>query len=218
MDSQRRRFVAFFGFVFIVLLFPSVSSAKFREGFGLYAGFHSPSESSTDSIYGSVPMFGAKYKLAVSTHTGLAASISLHRKKGDPYNDNTFVNTDSSSSLTFAPVEMSYIINLISNLPETDRRVHSLYIGVGVNHIWTREEAPGSPLATGTAFGSQVLAGTTFSISKNFVLGLEFKHLRNRPLMKLDSGRNYRVQLDGTQAQMTFVWHFGKLVADSNTN
>lgn len=209
MDSQRRRFVKFFGFVSIILIFPSVSSANFREGFGLYGGFHSPSESSTDSIYGSLPTFGVKYKLAVSTHTGLAASIGLLRKKGDPYNDNTFVNTDSSSSVTFVPAEISYIINLISNLPETERRVHSLYIGVGVNHIWTREQAPGSPLATGAAFGSQVLAGTTFSISKKFVLGLEFKHLRNRPLMKLQSGRNYRVQLDGTQAQMTFVWHFG---------
>ena len=216
MDSQRRRFVTLFGFLSIVLIFPSVSSARFQEGFGLYAGFHSPSESSTDSIYGSVPMFGIKYKLAVSSHTGLAASISLHRKNGDPYNDNTFVSADSSSNLTFAPVEMSYIINLISNLPETDRRVHSLYIGVGVNHIWTREQAPGSPLATGAAFGSQVLAGTTFSISKHFVLGLEFKHLRNRPLMKLESGRNYRVQLDGTQAQMTFVWHFGKVDAAPN--
>ena len=209
MDSQRRRFVTFFGFVSIVLILPSVSSANFREGFGLYAGFHSPSESSTDSIYGSVPMFGVKYKLAVSSHTGLAASTGFLRKKGDPYNDNTFVSTDSSSSLTFIPVEISYIINLISNLPETDRRIHSLYIGVGVNHIWTREQAPGSPLATGAAFGSQVLAGTTFSISRKFVVGLEFKHLRNRPLMKLESGRNYRVQLDGTQAQMTFVWHFG---------
>lgn len=216
MDSQRRRFITFFGFLSIVLIFPSVSSARFQEGFGLYAGFHSPSESSTDSIYGSVPMFGIKYKLVVSSHTGLAASISLHRKNGDPYNDNTFVSADSASNLTFAPVEMSYIINLISNLPETDRRVHSLYIGVGVNHIWTREQTPGSPLATGAAFGSQVLAGTTFSISKNFVLGLEFKHLRNRPLMKLESGRNYRVQLDGTQAQMTFVWHFGKLAAAPN--
>ena len=210
MNSQRRRFVTFFGFMSIILIFPSVLSARFQEGFGLYGGFHSPSESSSDSIYGSMPMFGVKYKLAVSSHTGLAASISVLQKNGDPYNDNTFVSTDSSSSLTFAPVEISYIINLISNLPETERRVHSLYIGVGVNHIWTRERAPGSPLATGAAFGSQVLAGTTFSISKNFVLGLEFKHLRNRPLMKLDSGRTYRVQLDGTQAQLKFVWHFGR--------
>lgn len=209
MDFQRRRFVTLFGFVSIVLIFPAVSSAQFQEGFGLYGGFHGPSEDSTDSIYGSVPLFGVKYKLAVSARTGLAASISMLRKKGDPYNDNTFVSTDSSSSLTFVPVEISYIINLISNLPETNRRVNSLYIGVGVNHIWTREQAPGSPLATGTAFGSQILAGTTFLISKNFVLGLEFKHLRNRPLMKWDSGRNYRVQLDGTQAQMTFVWHLG---------
>lgn len=210
MNSQRRRFVTFFGFVSIILISPSVSSARFQEGFGLYGGFHSLSESSSDSIYGSMPMFGVKYKLAVSTHTGLAASIGVLQKKGDPYNDNTFVSTDSSSSLTFAPVEISYIINLISNLPETERRVHSLYIGIGVNHIWTRERGPGSPLATGAAFGSQVLAGTTFSISNSFVLGLEFKHLRNRPLMKLDSGRTYRVQLDGTQAQLKFVWHFGR--------
>ena len=209
MDFQRRRFVTFFGFVSIILIFPSASTARFQEGFGLYGGFHSPSESSNDSIYGSVPMFGIKYKLAVSTHTGLAASVGILQKNGDPYNDNTFVSTDSSSSVTFVPAEISYIINLISNLPETERRVHSLYVGVGVNHIWTRERAPGSSLATGAAFGSQVLAGTTFSISKSFVLGLEFKYLRNRPLMKLDSGRNYRIRLDGTQAQMKFVWHFG---------
>ena len=30
--------------------------------------------------------------------------------------------------------------------------------------------------------------------------------------MKLDSGRTYRVQLDGTQAQLTFMWHFGRLM------
>lgn len=210
MDSQRRKFVIFFGFVSIVLILPSVSSANFREGFGLYTGFHSPSESSTDSIYGSLPMFGVKYKLAASSHTGVAASIGWLRKNGDPYNDSTFVSTDSASSLMFVPVEISYLINLISNLPETNRRVHSLYIGVGVNHIWTREQAPGSSLATGAAFGSQVLAGTTFSISKKLVVGLEFKHLSNRPLMRSESERNYRVQLDGTQAQMTFVWHFGK--------
>lgn len=209
MDFQRRRYVTFFGFVSIVLIFPYVSSARFQEGFGLYGGFHSPSESSTDSIYRSVPMFGAQYKLAVSTHTGLVSSIGILQKKGDPYNDDTFIGTDSSASLTFVPAEVSYIINLISNLPETERRIHSLYIGIGVNHIWARERAPGSPLAKGNAFGSQFLAGTTFSISKAFVLGLEFKYLRNRPLMKLDSGRTYRVQLDGTQAQLKFVWHFG---------
>jgi len=155
-------------------------------------------------------MFGVQYKLAVSTHTGLASSIGVLQKQGDPYNDNTFMGTDPSSSVTFVPAEISYIINLISNLPETERRIHSLYIGVGVNHIWTRERAPGSSLAKGNAFGNQLLAGTTFSISKGFVLGLEFKYLRNRPLMKLDSGRTYRVQLDGTQAQMTFMWHFGR--------
>ncbi len=210
MDSQCRRFIILFGFVCIAFIFPCVSSARFQEGVGLYAGFHSPVESSTDSIYGSVPMFGLQYKLAVSTHTGLAASIGVLQKQGDPYNDNTFIGTDSSSSMTFVPVEISYIINLISNLPETARRIHSLYIGLGVNHIWTRERAPGSPLAQGSTFGSQLLAGTTFSISKNFVLGLEFKYMRNRPLMKLDSGRNYRVRLDGAQAQTTFVWHFGR--------
>ena len=209
MDFQRRRFVTFFGFVSIILIFPSVSLARFQEGFGLYGGFHSPSEASTDGIYGSGPMFGVQYKLAVSTHTGLASSIGVLQKQGDPYNDNTFIGTDPSSSVTFVPAEISYIINLISNLPETERRIHSLYMGIGVNHIWTRERAPGSSLAKGNAFGNQLLAGTTFSISKGFVLGLEFKYLRNRPLMKLDSGRTYRVQLDGTQAQMTFMWHFG---------
>ena len=115
-------------------------------------------------------MFGAQYKLAVSTHTGLASSIGVLQKQGDPYNDNTFIGTDSSSSVTFVPAEISYVINLISNLPETERRIHSLYIGVGVNHIWTRERAPGSPLAKGNAFGNQLLAGTTFSISEDFVL------------------------------------------------
>ena len=210
MDSQRRRFVILFGFVCVVLIFPRISSAIFREGFGLYGGFHSPSEASTDSIYGSGSMFGLQYKLAVSSHTGLATSIGVVQKQGDPYNDNTFIGTDSSSRLTFVPVEISYIINLISNLPEAARRIHSLYIGVGVNHIWTREQAPGSPLANGAAFGSQVLAGATFPVSKDFTLGLEFKYLRNRPLMKLDSGRNYRVQLDGTQAQMRLMWHFGR--------
>ena len=209
MDFQRRGFVILFGFVCMVLMFPRMSSARFQEGFGLYGGFHSPSEASTDGIYGSGPIFGAQYKLAVSTHTGLASSVGVLQKQGDPYNDNTFIGTDPSSSVTFVPAEISYIINLISNLPETERRIHSLYIGVGVNHIWTRERAPGSSLAKGNAFGNQLLAGTTFSISKGFVLGLEFKYLRNRPLMKLDSGRTYRVQLDGTQARMTFMWHFG---------
>ena len=210
MDSQRRRFVILFVFVCMVLIFPRISSAEFQEGFGLHGGFHSPSEDSTDSIYGSGPMFGLQYKLAVSTRTGLATSVGVLQKKGNPYNDDTFIDTDSLSSVTFIPVEVSYIINLISNLPETVRRVNSFYVGVGVNHIWTRERAPGASLATGAAFGSQVLAGTTFSVSKDFSLGLELKYLRNRPLMKLDSGRNYRVQLDGTQAQMTFVWHFGR--------
>lgn len=209
MGFQPRRFVIFFGFVCLVFVFPRMLSAKFREGFGLYGGFHSPSEASTDGIYGSGPMFGVQYKLAVSTHTGLASSIGILQKQGDPYNDNTFIGMDPASSVTFVPAEISYVINLISNLPETERRVHSLYIGVGVNHVWTRERAPGSSLAGGNAFGSQLLAGTTFSISKAFVLGLEFKYLRNRPLMKLDSGRTYRIQLDGTQAQMIFMWHFG---------
>ncbi|MCE2395211.1 outer membrane beta-barrel protein [Candidatus Poribacteria bacterium] len=209
MNSQRHRLIILFSLICMALIFPRISSARFQEGFGLYGGFHSPSEASTDGIYGSGPMFGVQYKLAVSTHTGLASSIGVLQKQGDPYNDNTFIGTDPSSSVTFVPAEISYIINLISNLPETERRIHSLYIGVGVNHIWTRERAPGSPLAKGNAFGNQLLAGTTFSISKGFVLGLEFKYLRNRPLMKLDSGRTYRVQLDGTQAQMTFMWHFG---------
>ena len=209
MKSQRHRSIILFGLMCIALIFPRISSARFQEGFGLYGGFHSPSEASTDGIYGSGPMFGVQYKLAVSTHTGLASSIGVLQKQGDPYNDNTFIGADPSSSVTFVPAEISYIINLISNLPETERRIHSLYIGVGVNHIWTRERAPGSSLAKGNAFGNQLLAGTTFSISKDFVLGLEFKYLRNRPLMKLDSGRTYRVQLDGTQAQMTFMWHFG---------
>ena len=209
MNSQRHRLIILFSLICMALIFPRISSARFQEGFGLYGGFHSPSEASTDGIYGSGPMFGVQYKLAVSTHTGLASSIGVLQKQGDPYNDNTFIGIDPSSSVTFVPAEISYIINLISNLPETERRIHSLYIGVGVNHIWTRERAPGSPLAKGNAFGNQLLAGTTFSISKGFVLGLEFKYLRNRPLMKLDSGRTYRVQLDGTQAQMTFMWHFG---------
>ena len=209
MNSQRHRLIILFSLICMALIFPRISSARFQEGFGLYGGFHSPSEASTDGIYGSGPMFGVQYKLAVSTHTGLASSIGVLQKQGDPYNDNTFIGTDPSSSVTFVPAEISYIINLISNLPETERRIHSLYIGVGVNHIWTRERAPGSPLAKSITFGNQLLAGTTFSISKGFVLGLEFKYLRNRPLMKLDSGRTYRVQLDGTQAQMTFMWHFG---------
>lgn len=209
MNSQRYRLIILFSLICMALIFPRISSARFQEGFGLYGGFHSPSEASTDGIYGSGSMFGVQYKLAVSTHTGLASSIGVLQKQGDPYNDNTFIGTDPSSSVTFVPAEISYIINLISNLPETERRIHSLYIGVGVNHIWTRERAPGSSLAKGNAFGNQLLAGTTFSISKGFVLGLEFKYLRNRPLMKLDSGRTYRVQLDGTQAQMTFMWHFG---------
>ena len=209
MNSQRHRLIILFSLICMALIFPRISSARFQEGFGLYGGFHSPSEASTDGIYGSGPMFGVQYKLAVSTHTGLASSIGVLQKQGDPYNDNTFIGTDPSSSVTFVPAEISYIINLISNLPETERRIHSLYIGVGVNHIWTRERAPGSSLSKGNAFGNQLLAGTTFSISKSFVLGLEFKYLRNRPLMKLDSGRTYRVQLDGTQAQMTFMWHFG---------
>ena len=208
MGSQRRRFVVLFVFVCMVFIFPRISSARFQEGFGLYGGFHRSSEASTDSIYGSIPMFGAQYKLAVSTHTGLAASIGVLQKKGNPYNDSTFISTDSSSSLTFVPAEISYIVNLIPNLPETARRIDILYVGVGVNHVWTRERAPGSPLATGAAFGSQILAGTTFSISKDFDLGLELKYLINRPLMKLDVNR-YQVRLDGVQAQMTFVWHFG---------
>jgi hypothetical protein len=155
-------------------------------------------------------MFGAQYKLAVSTHTGLAASIGVLQKKGDPYNDSTFISTDSSSSLTFVPAEISYIVNLIPNLPETARRINILYVGVGVNHVWTRERAPGSPLAKGAAFGTQILAGTTFSVSKDFSLGLELKYLGNQPLMKLETGRNYDVELNGAQAQMIFVWHFGR--------
>ena len=210
MGSQRRRFVVLFVFVCMVFIFPRISSANFREGFGLHGGFHSPSEDSTNSIYGSGAMFGLQYKLAISTHTGLATSVGVLQKQGNPYNDGTFVDTDSSSSLTFVPVEISYIIDLISNLPETTRRINSLYVGVGVNHVWTRERAPGSPLAKGAAFGTQILAGTTFSVSKDFSLGLELKYLGNRPLMRLEAGRDYEVELNGAQAQMIFMWHFGR--------
>ena len=209
MDSQRRRFVILFVLVCMVFIFPSVSLANFREGFGLRGGFHSPSEDSTNSIYGSGPMFGVQYKLAISTHTGLATSVGVLKKKGNPYDDDTFIDADSSSSLTFIPIEVNYIINLISNPPEKARRINSLYVGVGVNHVWTRERAPGSPLAKGNAFGSQLLAGTTFSVSKAVDLDLEFTYLINRPLMKLDTGRSYEVELNGTQARMTLVWHFG---------
>ena len=210
MDSQRRRFVILFVFVCIAFVFPRISSANFREGFGLQGGFYSPSEDSTNSIYGSGLMFGVQYRLAVSTQTGLATSVGVLQKKGNPYNDNTFIDTDSSASLTFIPVEVNYIISLISDRPETARRINSLYVGVGVNHVWTRERAPGSPLAKGNAFGSQLLAGTAFSIAKGFDLGLELKFLINRPLMKLDAGRNYEAELDGVQAQMIFGWHFGR--------
>ena len=208
MNSQRRRFVILFVFVCVVFISPCISSANFREGFGLQGGFYSPSEDSTNSIYGSGPMFGVQYKLAISTHTGLVTSVSVLQKQGNPYNDSTFIDTDPSSSLTFIPVEVSYTINLIPNQPETTRRVNSLYVGVGINHVWTRERAPGSPLAKGNAFGSQFLVGTTFSISKGFDLGLELKYMVNRPLMKLDTGRDYDVELNGAQAQMTFGWHF----------
>ena len=210
MDSQRRRFVILFVFVCMVFIFPCVSSASVQEGLGLHGGFHSPSEESTDDIYGSGLMFGLQYKLAISTRTGLATSVGVLQKKGNPYNDETFIGTDSSSSLTFIPVEVNYIVSLISNRPETARRINSLYVGVGVNHVWTRERAPGSPLAKGTAFGSQLLTGTTFSISKNFDLGLELKYLINRPLMKLDTGRSYDVELNGAQVQTALVWHFGR--------
>ena len=210
MDFQRRRFVILSVFVCMVFIFPYISSANFQEGLGLHGGFHSPSEESTDDIYGSGLMFGLQYKLAISARTGLATSVGVLQKKGNPYNDETFIGTDPSSSLTFIPVEVNYIISLISNRPETAQRINSLYVGVGVNHVWTRERAPGSPLAKGNAFGSQLLTGTTFSISKNFDLGLELKYLINRPLMKLDTGRTYDVELNGAQAQMTFVWHFGR--------
>ena len=132
MNSQRHRLIILFSLICMALIFPRISSARFQEGFGLYGGFHSPSEASTDGIYGSGPMFGVQYKLAVSTHTGLASSIGVLQKQGDPYNDNTFIGTDPSSSVTFVPAEISYIINLISNLPETERRIHSLYIGVSL--------------------------------------------------------------------------------------
>ena len=208
MDSQRRRFVILFVFVCIAFVFPRISSANFREGFGLQGGFYSPSENSTNSIYGSGFMFGVQYKLAISTHTGLVTSVGVLQKQGNPYNDSTFIDADLSSSLTFVPVEISYIINLIANQPETTRRVNSLYVGMGINHVWTRERAPGSPLAKGNAFGSQFLVGTTFLISKGFDLGLELKYMVNRPLMKLDTGRDYDVELNGGQAQMTFGWGF----------
>ena len=208
MDSQRHRFVILFVFVCIAFVFPRISSANFREGFGLQGGFYSPSEDSTNSIYGSGPMFGVQYKFAISTHTGLITSVGVLQKQGNPYNDSTFIDTDPSSSLTFVPVEISYIINLKANQPETTRRINSLYVGIGINHVWTRERAPGSPLAKGNAFGSQFLVGTTFSVSKGFDLGLELKYMVNRPLMKLDTGRDYDVELNGAQAQMTFGWHF----------
>ena len=208
MDSQRRGFVILF--VCMVFVFPCVSSANFQEGLGLHGGFHSPSEDSTNDIYGSGLMFGLQYKLPISTRTGLATSVGVLQKQGNPYNDETFIGTDSSSSLTFIPIEVNYIVSVISNRPETGWRVNSLYVGVGVNHVWTHERAPGSPLAKGNAFGSQLLTGTTFSISKNFDLGLELKYLINRPLMKLDTGRSYDVELNGAQVQTTFVWHFGR--------
>ena len=140
---------------------------------------------------------------------GLAMSIGVLQKKGNPYRDDTFTVADSPSRLTFVPVEVNYIVNLVSNEPEMGRRIRNLYVGVGANHIWTREQAPGLPLAKGNVFGGQVLAGADFFISQDFALAFELKYMRNRPLMKLDPGFDYRVELDGVQVQAMVMWNLG---------
>ena len=85
-------------------------------------------------------------------------------------------------------------------------RLRNLYIGVGANHIWTRERAPELPLAKGNVFGGQVLAGADFFMSRNLALVFELKYMRNQPLMKLDPGFDYRVELDGVQVQAMMMW------------
>ena len=200
-------------FVFALLNFPHLGFAKFRDGLGVYGGVYVPIGDSMDRIYGSGVKFGMQYKFGLhhnaKPNMGLAMSIDFLQKDGDPYNDGTFTATDAVSRLTFVPVEISYIVNLVSNEPTMGRRIRSLYIGVGVNHIWTRERALGSLLAKGNAFGSQALAGIDFLISSDLVLAFELKRVVNRPLMKLDSGTDYRVKLDGTQVQAMVMWNLG---------
>ena len=210
MRSQYFQFSMLVGFVYAFLIFPQIASASFRDSFGLYGGLYSPSEESTDSIYGSELLFGVQYKFAIHPNSmpdlGLAASIGVLQKKGDPYNDNTFTAAGSVSRLTLVPVEISYVLNLISNRLDTGRRIRSLYAGIGTNYVWARERLPESPLAKGGTFGGQILAGVDFFVSKHITLGLEIKYLRNRPLMKSDEASDYRVRLDGTQVQVMFAW------------
>ena len=208
--SQYLRFSMLVGFVSVVLIFPQLASARFRDSFGLYGGLYSPSEQSTDSIYGSGFLFGLQYKFALDPHSlpdmGLAVSMGVLQKKGDPYNDNTFTAAESLSRLTLVPVELSYVLNLISNRRDTGGRIRSLYAGIGTNYVWARERLPESPLAKGGTFGGQILGGVDFFISKHVTLGLEIKYLRNRPLMKSDEASDYRVRLDGTQVQVMLAW------------
>ena len=213
MGTQYLKVASFVCFVFALLNFPHIALAKFLDGLGVYGGVYVPLGDSMDKIYGSGFKFGMQYKSGLHRNAksdmGLAMSIDFLQKEGDPYNDGTFTATDAVSRLTFVPVEISYIVNLVSNEPTMGRRIRSLYIGVGVNHIWTRERAPGSLLAKGNAFGSQALAGIDFLISSDLVLAFELKRVVNRPLMKLDSGTDYRVKLDGTQVQAMLMWNLG---------
>ena len=183
------------------------SATELSDSLALYASLYNPAENSTDSIYGSGPMFGIQYKMGISAIMGLNASISVFQKNGNPFNDNTFTGEDIPSRLTFIPVEINYIIDLILNKPETGNRIRNLYIGGGVNHVWARERAPGAKLAKGSAFGGQVSAGAIFFISRHIAWGLEVKYLTNRPLMKLAGNSDYRTELDGMQVQAMFVWN-----------
>jgi hypothetical protein len=186
------------------------SAVGFRDGVALYASLYSPSEDSMESIYGSGLMFGVRGKLATSEHVGLAASIGVLQKGGNPYFDNTFTTADLPSRLTIVPVEMSHIIHIISSQPEMGRRIRNLYIGIGVNHIWARERAPGMSLAKGAGFGWQVLTGADFFILRDFALSLEIKYLRNRLLMNLETDSDYRARLDGVIVQTMVVWNLGE--------
>ena len=221
MGTQYLKVASFVCFVFALLNFPHIALAKFLDGLGVYGGVYVPLGDSMDKIYGSGFKFGMQYKSGLHRNAksdmGLAMSIDFLQKEGDPYNDGTFTATDAVSRLTFVPVEISYIVNLVSNEPTMGRRIrslynakktHTIYRSWGESHLdsgtgaWTL-------LAKGNAFGSQALAGIDFLISSDLVLAFELKRVVNRPLMKLDSGTDYRVKLDGTQVQAMVMWNLG---------
>jgi hypothetical protein len=225
MFSQYIRATMLLGLVFTFGICPHASAAEVpqlnppaasesQEAFALYASLYNPTEDSTQSIYGNAALFGMRYRFPIQQHMNILASVGVLHKTGDPFvnnstflNDRTFIAVEPLSRFTYIPIEISYLINIISNPPETNRRLRNIYVGFGANHAWSRERLLESDLAKGSAFGTQFFTGIDFYVSGNLGFSIELKYMRNRPLMKLESDSNYNVQLDAVLLHTMLVWN-----------